>query len=404
MIDLLNITVRNLRRRGLRSWLTMLGIFIGIAAVVALISLGEGLRTGITDTFSDIGPDRLTVQAEGTPFGPPGSTAVRRLTEEDIDAVRKVRGVDVVASRLLRTSGVEYNDQQRFGFIVSLPDMKEERDLIFDSITLDTEKGRMIQSGERSKVTFGNNYLTQDYFGKELKVGSKVLINGETFEVVGFLEKMSNPQFNDLILMNEEVMIDLLDIGIEVDIIVLKIKDIEQIDRIVEDINKALRKSRDVEEGKEDFTVETPDQVIEAFNTIFNAVQSVIIGVAAISLIVGGVGIANTMFTSVLERRREIGVLKAIGARNGTILTMFLLESGMLGLTGGLIGIFLGFVLAKIVEILGGQFFGEGVLIAQFSPGLLIGSLLFSFFVGAISGLIPARQASLLQPVEALRK
>jgi len=401
--DFVLLVLRSLRRRTLRSWLTMLGIFIGIAAVVSLISLGAGLKEAITGQFSEIGTDKLAITAASAAFGPPGSAA-NPLTEDDLDTVRKVRGFKVVAQRLIRSGSVEFNDIQRFEFIVSMPDEPDERRLIEEALSLEAAEGRLLKKGDKFKIVLGQDYITQDFFDKKLRVGNNILIEGKNFKIIGFLKKLSNPQFNDIVLMNEDVMRDLLNLGNEVDVIVGQVSNVNDIDKVALNVERELRKKRDVEKGKEDFSVETPQQILETFNLILNLVQAIIVGIAGISLVVGGVGIANTMFTSVLERRKEIGVMKAIGARNSSILLIFLLESGFLGFFGGLIGVGLGIILSKIVEVIGAQIFGEGLLIAQFSPTLIIGALVFSSFVGALSGIIPARQASLLPPVEALRK
>ncbi|PIY91579.1 hypothetical protein COY71_02380 [Candidatus Micrarchaeota archaeon CG_4_10_14_0_8_um_filter_60_7] len=173
--------------------------------------------------------------------------------------------------------------------------------------------------------------------------------------------------------------------------------------RVAERIEDKLRKTRHEEEGKETFTVSTSEQLLESFSVILGVVEAMIIGIAAISLLVGGIGIMNTMYTSVMERTREIGIMKAIGARNGDILAIFLIESGMLGAVGGIVGILAGMGLGKLTEIIAEAALGSQLLKASFTPELLIGALLFSFVIGALSGTLPARQAASLKPVDALR-
>lgn len=402
--EFFRLAVRNLKRRGLRSWLTMLGIFIGIAAVVSLVALGQGLREGITGQFANIGSDRITIQATGTGLGPPGSTAVKKLTESDLEEVQQTRGIKVATSRLLRSTPIEFNDNLRFGFVASMPEDPDERRLVVDSIGIEIEEGRLLRPNDRFKVVLGYNYFENNLFEKQIQIGSKILVNGVEMQVVGFTTRFSNPQFNDLVLMNEDAMREALKIFNEVDLIVAQVDNVDDMDQVRADLEKTLRKERDVEVGKEDFSVETPEQLLETFDVILNIVQSIIVGIAAISLIVGGVGIANTMFTSVLERRKEIGILKAVGARNSSILLLFMLEAGLLGFVGGIIGIVLGISLALGAAWIGTQLFGPGLLSASFNPLWILGALIFSFVVGVLSGAIPARQASLIPPVEALRK
>ncbi len=149
--------------------------------------------------------------------------------------------------------------------------------------------------------------------------------------------------------------------------------------------------------------VQTFEQVMKSFQTIFGMVQAVVIGIVAISLLVGGIGITNTMYTSVLERTRDIGIMKAVGARNSDILKLFMIESGMLGLVGGAVGIMIGVGLSKAVEITISKLYNFVYLKASFPWYLILGALAFSFLVGSISGVMPARQAAKMKPVDALR-
>ena len=204
--------------------------------------------------------------------------------------------------------------------------------------------------------------------------------------------------------MNDDAMRDLLSIGDEVDLLAVQIEDGASIQQVEETLQKVLRKERNVEKGKEDFSIQTPAQIIETVNNIVGVVQSVLVGIALISLLVGGIGIMNTMYTAVLERTKEIGIMKAIGAQNKDIMLLFLIESGLLGLFGGLIGLGLGIFLSKGVEFVAAHALGPNLLAASISWQLAAGALLFSCTVGIVSGLLPSRQASALAPVEALRK
>ena len=171
---------------------------------------------------------------------------------------------------------------------------------------------------------------------------------------------------------------------------------------MAENIKEELRDSRDEDEGEETFSVQTFEQLLEQFNDILGIVSIVLIGIAAISIVVGGVGIMNTMYTSVLERTKEIGIMKAVGAKNSNIMTLFLIESGMIGLAGGMIGIGIGIGLSKIVEIVASEA-GFLPIKAYLGAPLLLGALAFSFIIGAASGTFPAMQASKMKPVDALR-
>ena len=403
--EYLRIILRNLQRRALRSALTMLGIFIGIAAVVSLIGLGQGLEEAITGQFASIGSDRVTILPTSAGFGPPGSFTASRLTERDFSAVERTRGIKRAATRMLRTTSIEFNEELRFGIAITLPKENEQRRLIFDSINLDIVSGRELNPSDQYKVVLASSYADTDYFGKFPRVGNKILINNQEFDIVGMYGPAASVQFNDFVLMNEDVAREVLNITEgEVDFIVAQVNDVDDMDGVKERLSKALRSSRGVDEGEEDFDIQTPQEIVETFNSILGVVQGVIIGLAGISLLVGGVGIANTMFTSVIERRREIGILKAVGARNSSIVTLFVLESGVLGFFGGLIGMILGVLFTLAVVAIGTAAFGEGLIQASFSPVLLLGVIAFSFTVGIISGVVPAKQAASIPPVEALRK
>ena len=174
-------------------------------------------------------------------------------------------------------------------------------------------------------------------------------------------------------------------------------------EQVAENIKKELRKERNEKEGEETFSIQTFKQLLETFQNVFAVVQGVLVGIAAISLIVGGIGIMNTMYTSVLERTKEIGTMKAVGARNSDILTIFLIESGLLGLIGGAIGIMIGVGLGKGAEYVASVALGVSLFRASFPLWLIFGALLFSFLIGSFSGLLPALQASKMKPVDALR-
>jgi putative ABC transport system permease protein len=401
--DYFFLAFRSLRKRKLRSWLTMIGIFIGIAAVVSLIGLSEGMRAAILTQFTDLGTDKLIIQAEGVTLGPPGSGVSEKLGEDDLDAVRRVNGIKAVSGRLIRVAKTEYRNDVSYSYIASIP-QDDSRKVVIDAFNLEEmEDGRFLKKDDTYKVVLGYDFGYEEVFEKNVRLGDNIEIEGIEFEVVGILGKQGSFATDSAILMNEEPMKEVLEIGDELDLIAVQVASEKDIDRIVTDIEKALRKSRDVEEGKEDFTVETPQDTIESLNSILSVVQAVIVGIAAISLLVGGIGITNTMYTSVLERTREIGIMKAIGARNSSIFSLFLIESGMLGMAGGAVGIVLGFILAKLVEVAGKYALGADLLRADFSLWLIVGALAFSFLVGTIAGTLPAVQASRLKPVDALR-
>ena len=400
MKDYFSLSFNNLKRRKTRSWLTMIGIFIGIAAVVALISLGQGLQTAIEKQFEDFGSDRIIIQEKGLQ-GPPGSGTSQstKLTSEDIEIIKGVRGVESAAGMLLKTARIEHNDEIKFNFIVGIPLASDEKEALD---FFNVESGRDLKEDDDKKAVVGISYAEGKVFDKKLDLGNRIIIEGESFEIVGIMERIGNPYDDASVVIPKETMGEIYNIEDEESQIYVKVKDVNEIDRVKEDIERELRKERGEEEGRETFEVTTAEQFLEAFMNIFGVVQAVLVGIAAISLLVGGIGIANTMYTSVLERTKEIGTMKAVGAKNSDILILFLIESGMLGLIGGVIGIIIGIGLSKTAEYIAMTQLGTNILQASVDPILIGGALAFSFLIGAISGVFPAMQASKLKPVDAL--
>lgn len=402
--DYFLLALGNLRHRGLRSWLTILGVFIGIAAVVSLISMGQGLEAAVTGQLGSLAVDILNVQNKGVGFAPPGSTVIEKLNDNDLKLIESVPGVEKVIPRLIKVGSLEYNEVKGFGFAVDIPQEKEFREFIYDRFSFKAEEGRLLREGDAKKVLLGNGFLDNDDFEKDFKVGKKVKVNGEEFEIIGFLERTSNFQFNNMVFMLNNDLEDLFDIENEYDIIAVQVRDKDKIEEVAEDIERKLLRDRNEKEGEETFSVETPIQSLASVNTILNIINLIVVGIALISLIVGGVGIANTMYTSVVERTKEIGIMKAIGARNKDILYIFLIESGLLGLVGGIVGALVGLGGALAIAGIANQALGSDLFKIMISYPLLIGAVLFSFFIGILSGILPAIQASKLNVVDALRK
>ena len=204
--------------------------------------------------------------------------------------------------------------------------------------------------------------------------------------------------------MMENDLKRVLNIEDEFDLFLIKVSDLNEIEFVAERVEDALRKDRRQKPGEEDFTVNTPLESLQSIKTILTSINIVILSIAGIALFVGGVGITNTMYTSVLERTREIGVMKAVGARNSNILSLFLIESGFLGLVGGIIGALFGLSFAFLAAFGVASAFPGINFGVEISYSLLFGAIGFSFVVGTISGILPAIQASQLKPVDALRK
>jgi putative ABC transport system permease protein len=382
----------------------MLGIFIGIAAVVSLIGLGEGLRETINAQFGFLGTDILSVTASGG-FGPPGTGVVNPLTDKELNAIKGVAGVEGAAGRIMESGKLAFNNQVGFGFAVSMPD-GEEREVMEHLMNMEAGKGRLLEDGESGSVFLGSNFAEEDNrFGKAILPGAKVEILDVEFKVVGIMEKKGNFQLDSAVFVNEDDLRDLVGRpDNEYDIIAVRFDENSDVEKIQSSIEKKIRKIRDVDEGEEDFSVETPQSVIESVNSVLLGIQIFVYIIASISLLVGGIGIMNTMYTAVVERTKEVGIMKSIGAKNSTIFSLFFIESGFLGIVGGIIGAILGYLVATGLSIIGRVVLGSTLISAHFTPQLIIGALLFSFILGSFFGTLPAMRAAKLNPVDALRK
>lgn len=398
--DLMKFSLNNLSHRRMRSWLTLIGIFAGIAAVVALVSLGQGLQDAVNSQFSEVGVNRITLQGAGSSYGPPGTNAVGKLGDKDIRLIKETNGVEFAFGRYIKTTKYTHNDVDEIGFVVSMPEGDNTQKVI-DTLGLDLSEGRWIGTGDNNKVLLGAGI---EYNNEKPEIGSKMTIEGKKFTVVGILKKKGNPFFDDQIIIMEQAVKEIFDIKNDYSIVIVSVDINKDVGEVRDAIARKLRRDRGQSPGEEDFTISSPQESLEALNSILITIQILLVGIAAISLVVGAIGITNTMYTAVLERRKEIGIMKSIGAKNFDILKLFLFESGMLGLAGGILGLLVGIGISKSIEIGAFAYFGESIIKTTYPIWLIIGSLLFAFLLGAISGTLPARQASKMNPVDALRK
>ncbi len=394
--------LKNLKRKGIRSWLTLLGVFVGVMAVVALVSLGNALQVAVTSQFGIAQTEIITIQASGTAFGPPGSGAITPLDIKDAEAIEKLGSVERAVHRKMESGKLEYNDKVVFGISTNIPS-GDDRDFIYEQLGDQLEFGRFLDDGEVGKVFLGYNfYANKVGLDKAVIPGRTVLIDDKGFVVVGILAKQGSFIFDNMVYMNDADMKDLFDYDDEVDMIAAQPKNKDEMDKTKEDIEKLMRKRRDVKVGEEDFQVSTPEAALESVNSILGGVKIFIALVAGISIFIGAIGIVNTMTTSVLERKKEIGIMKAIGARNSQIFLQFFVESGMLGLVGGAIGVIFGVAFGYFGTVAINNFVGADIKPA-IDFGLIFFSLLGSFLIGGIAGIVPAMHAAKQNPVEALR-
>ena len=400
--DYFLLILRNFSRRKLRGMLTILGIFIGIMAVVALVSLTQGMQDAITTQFEKLGTNRITVTAGGTNLGPLGSElTTAKLTDKDIEVIKRVSGVENVFGVLVQTARVDFRKETKYLSIFGVPTDPETRTVLDEISFLLIDRGRSVRAGDKFKADVGYKFAT-DLFDKAVTVGDTLTISGQEFEVIGTRKQAGTGIHDSMIKIPLDTARVMYNEPEKYSMVFVVAKEDIDMDKLAEEIKKDLRKERNVAEGEEDFMVQTSQQAISTFTQILAVVQIILVGIAALSLIIGGVGIMNTMYTAVLERTREIGIMKALGAKSSQILTLFLIESGIIGLLGGIIGLFLGIGVGKIAQFIA-SYYGI-TLVPAISLWLIIVALVFSFSVGILSGALPAIQASRLRPIEAIRR
>ena len=405
----------------LRSWLTIIGIIIGIAAVVSIVSISIGAEQQLSSRLGNLGANILTVtpgfsrargnvgfgggggefQFQGGGGGSSSTTQAKNLTSRDINVIKTLPNVVYVMGTVSAQGTMIYSAKSANVRVTGVDN------LVWKDITTETLlSGRFLTSGDTYSVVIGSNLATSTF--DNIPLNSKVTIEGKSFNVVGILNGGSS------VYMPIQTARDVFDtIGQnEFNSISVKINDVGLANDTVNTITSQLMMSRGIlQTSKRDFTVSNPSALQDTFKQTISTMAIFLGAIAAISLIVGAIGIANTMFTSVLEKTKEIGIMKAIGARNKNILTIFLLNSGMIGLVGGIGGIILGVIgsglIGSMVSSSSGTAGGGGIgrLLGNtaITPGLLIGALLFSVVIGMIAGVIPAYRASKLKPVDALR-
>jgi putative ABC transport system permease protein len=398
--DYFKYPITNLLHRRLRSYLTILGIMIGIAALVSLVSLGQGLQKYIDESFSEMGGDLLMIQQRA--FVAPGMESSFNLSEDDLSYVERIPGIEDAYGMILDSVKIEHNDQVRYYYAFNWP-TGSEKELVDDMFQLDLAEGRELRSGDKFAVTLGAGYaIPNRVFEKPVRVNDRILLNDVSFRVVGFYESVGNPEDDKNIYMTLDGLLELFpEKEDKYFYIIARVEPDKSPSGMAEVVTEKLRRYRDEEEGKETFFVQTFEQLIESFSVVIVVLQGILFLIAFISLFVGAIGIMNTMYTAVLERTREIGVMKAIGAQNHDVFILFTVEAGLLGLVGGIVGIIIGYLISVGLSAITAA--SGWSMIKPFFPWyLMLGAIIFAFLTGALSGAIPAYQAAKQNPVDAL--
>jgi putative ABC transport system permease protein len=405
LIDNIKMAFKNIKERKSRVFLTLIGIAIGIMAIVALRGMGQGMEEAVKGELSSLSDTiivttgSINVNGMGGGGSFTGSQGVY-FTDRDIETVERIQGLKSVDPVLFGAGAIKYN-----GIIqgVSFIGMDAQRmSDIFGIGFLGLSEGEFLTNGDQNKAIIGYN-IAHDSFDTDIPIGGKIEINGNNFVVNGIYNKqgagMSIPT-DDNIYLNVRDFKKLTG-DKNVSGILIRVYDVEQ----AEDIANEIKESINQNHGTDDFAnVITMASIIESIQSVLWIIQMVLLGIAAIALVVASIGIMNTMLTSVMERTHEIGIMKAIGARNFDVMSIFITEGITISLIGGIVGVMLGIVGSRVFTSAIG-FSGDSGM--SLSPVITIENIALAMFVailvGVMSSLYPARKAAKMSPIEAVR-
>ena len=404
-------SVRALLANKGRSFLTMLGIIIGVAAVIIIMAVGAGAQSLIINQVKTFGTDIIGIlPGASEEEGPPASVmgiVITTLTYEDALALNNktnVPNVVDVAAYYKGMSNVSWEsnsyDTNVSGSTVGYLNVEGG----------EVDKGRFFTKEEETnlaKVAVLGSTVKKELFGDSDAIGQKIKIKKQNFEVIGIMKDRGTVAFqnnDDQVFIPIKTMQKLIAGVNHISMMRLKVDSQENMDKAMSDVKTTLRERHGITDQSginDDFTVRSSAQAMDMITTITDALKFFLVAIAAMSLLVGGIGIMNIMLVSVTERTREIGLRKAVGANNKNIMVQFLMEAATITLSGGAIGIIIGSLVAILIAVVA-NFLGYDWSLS-ISISSIILALIVSISVGLVFGLYPARKASKLQPVEALR-
>ena len=395
---LFKLTIKNIFRRKLRSILTILSVIIGIASVIALVLLSDGLLNTVNEQFDKMGGRVILVLAgnfQGNPFESGRLSKENMLNIKDSENIEKIPSVENVFAMNFLNAQITYRNQDEFAYLATLP--VEKMDDAFDFFDVSVSEGKTFNGKEGNNAVIGD-YIAKKMFDREIKTGNKIKINDMDFRVLGILEPIGNESDDSTIYITRKAGDDLLNYEDSVNYIMVKTKADTDNKDTVKRIERLLAKTRD----EENFMIISADDFLELITRLLTLIKVILATIASISVVVGSLGVINSVYTSVLERTREIGVLKSIGAKINDITFIFVLESLLLSLAGGVIGFGLGVGIAKGVSLYAASA-GFDMFTISITVEIVLLALILSVIVGIVAGLFPARSAAKLNPVNALR-
>lgn len=400
MLDSIKTALLSIWTNKVRSLLNIIGIVIGVASVTILIALGEGLKADVSGVIQDLGTNIIAITGgKIDPSDTSGQTNPANfitgdiLTMEDVETLESLPSVEFAAPISLLPGSVKYQDK------IAAPTLYGAFPNMLDALSaLEIDKGQMFTSRADANVVVLGYAPTQTLFGTTNPIGKMVTIAGEEFEVIGTLAQAKSgstvgSEFDSFTIVPFDTATRLNKNQVKIVRLLVKAIDDADVAAVKEEIKAALIENHD---GEEDFTVLTQDDLLDLLGTFFDLATAMVSAIAAISLVVGGVGIMNIMLVTVTERTREIGLRKAVGATKAAILFQFLTEAIVVTAVGAMIGLIISFTASAIVSAY-----------TDLNPIVSMNTILLSVgiavVIGVIFGLWPAMRAANKDPIEALR-
>jgi len=407
--DIFELALTSIRHRHLRSWLTILGIVIGVASIITLIGISLGISSQITARMSTLGSNIITISPGGQqasrmgggmfvrPTAPSpgqpgreGSGSTPAITFREAEDLRTLPGVYRLDTRIQEREVVQYRDRNS-----SLSVTGTDPAAFKDSVGVPMLYGRFLNPSDQYSAVIGFSVANQTFNDLDI-LNKQVKIDGMPFHVVGILNESGGfGGADNMVFIPLKTAKAMFNQTTDVSQVIVVVSSDHDTDTVAAEIENELIALHRVTKATEDFTISTAATVESAVSSVSDTLGLLLGGIASISLLVGGIGVANTMFMSVLEQTRDIGVYKSLGAKNRDIVLMFLCEAGIIGFVGGFLGVALSFVISEIL--------GTFSVPVEITTELVLGGLFFSVLIGIVAGISPARNAASIPPVEALR-